>query len=101
LFWRGGAFPGVFNPDQRHIRFVTSQLEHLPMGHSEAGQRGIIAHEFGHACDYAIRRVRRTAENEEEYERSANRYVAKWGFAADLRATEREHPSKFGAIGLD
>ena len=103
VFWRGGDRDtlAAFDPKERRIQVVVPHLLDSDRGCSEAGQRGIFAHEFGHAYDYALRRISPERNDKERAERSANEHLERWGFANDFRVAHAEHGSAFGLIGLN
>lgn len=53
------------------------------------GRRGIVAHEFGHAYDVAIR----GAKPGDTAETMANIHAQDWGFVSDLRARDKDAAS--------
>ncbi len=58
--------------------------------YSERGQRGILAHEFAHAYDYAVCRVRPTPQDKDQRNDLADRYACEWGFCAEILSMHRE-----------
>lgn len=73
--------------------------------HSEAGWRGVFAHEFAHVLDLAQSGDRPVAKARQRRggrlvdwlyligEYAANRRLSQWGFSEDYRCTELENPT--------
>ena len=90
VFWDGGSQIAAFSPKDRHIRVYVYDLNRFTI----PAQRGILAHEFGHAFDYAQRKVlstRRDRNKWSEFEKLADEHALRWTFARDLELREKEN----------
>lgn len=96
LFLRSAASVGSYSHKTEEVRVVVFDLRKLDL----SGKRGIFAHEFGHARDYALRRVPPGKDNERA-ELEANRNLARWGYEDDYRRANEQMPSRYSTIGLD
>ena len=89
---------GSFNHKTRTISVNGEQLKE----HSASGRRGVVAHEHGHAFDYATRLRPLNLDDDAlrkdvpTAEKKANEHAAAWGFAADVLKANEEFPSRFG-----
>lgn len=87
-----------FNYKTSTISFNGQQLRE----HSPSGQRGVIAHEYGHAFDYADRLRQLNLDDDAlredlpTAEKMANQHAAAWCFEDDVLKANEEFPSQFG-----
>ena len=82
IFVQDGNTEAEYFPDESEMRVVVPRMRDF----SAQGQRGIFAHEFGHAFDISARDPR--AGNIAEKMADAN--AQRWGFYAEVKARERD-----------
>ena len=73
-----GDYEAEFSDAERMIRVVVPRINDF----SEQGKRGILAHEFGHACLYAQSHL----PAGENHETVANMCAQLWGFFREINA---------------
>jgi hypothetical protein len=57
---------------------------------SDRAVRGLAAHEFGHAYDYAVTNEPTSKDNRQEKDRAADAYASAWGFAEEIETLYEE-----------
>ena len=94
VFWDGGSQVAAFSDTDRHIRVSVYDL----IKFSAPGRRGVLAHEFGHAFDYADSGERIAKKNKGMLERRADDHATRWGFENEVGIRDRERDALWSSV---